>query len=204
MHPHDLPRLLLDAGFEDGGDEPAMAAQLAALADVPMATELQVTPVEDSSALDEYRQVLAAGFGEGPKEADWVASVLAIIGLEPHNRWRHYVGTVAGDPVAIPDLLCRTWFLALRIAEILRDQAGYATMMVGKWHLAKDSDCSAAGPQHSWPCQRGFDRFYGVPRRVHEPAPPAPARRGQPPGRGRPATPTTTTSPTTSPTGRSR
>ena len=33
--------------------------------------------------------------------------------------------------------------------------------MVGKWHLAKDSDISAAGPQHSWPCQRGFDRFYG-------------------------------------------
>ena len=35
-------------------------------------------------------------------------------------------------------------------------------MMVGKWHLAKDSDCSAAGPQHSWPCQRGFERFYGI------------------------------------------
>ena len=105
MHPHDLPRLLLDAGFEDGGDEPAMAAQLAALADMPMATELQVTPVEDSSALDEYRQVLAAGFGEGPKEADWVASVFAIIGLEPHSRWRHFVGTVADDPVATASTL---------------------------------------------------------------------------------------------------
>jgi arylsulfatase len=33
--------------------------------------------------------------------------------------------------------------------------------MVGKWHLAKDSDISDAGPRHSWPCQRGFDRFYG-------------------------------------------
>ena len=49
----------------------------------------------------------------------------------------------------------------MTIAELLRDQ-GYATLMVGKWHLAKDSDCSAAGPQHSWPCQRGFDRFYGI------------------------------------------
>ncbi len=49
---------------------------------------------------------------------------------------------------------------AATLPEILRDH-GYATMMVGKWHLAKDSDCSAAGPQHSWPCQRGFDRFYG-------------------------------------------
>ena len=70
-----------------------------------MATELQVTPVEDSSALDEYRQVLAAGFGEGPKEADWVASVFAIIGLEPHSRWRHFVGTVADDPVATASTL---------------------------------------------------------------------------------------------------
>ena len=49
----------------------------------------------------------------------------------------------------------------MTMAEILRDQAGYATMMVGKWHLAKDSD-GAEGPRHSWPCQRGFDRFYGV------------------------------------------
>ena len=23
------------------------------------------------------------------------------------------------------------------------------------------SDCSDAGPRHSWPCQRGFERFYG-------------------------------------------
>ena len=46
-------------------------------------------------------------------------------------------------------------------AEVFRDQ-GYATFMVGKWHLAKDSDCSAAGPTHSWPIQRGFDRFYGI------------------------------------------
>jgi len=45
-------------------------------------------------------------------------------------------------------------------AEILRD-AGYATLAVGKWHLCRDADCSAAGPRHSWPLQRGFDRYYG-------------------------------------------
>ena len=56
-------------------------------------------------ALDDYRQVLAAGFGEGPKEADWVASVFAVIGLEPHSRWRHFVGTVADDPVATASTL---------------------------------------------------------------------------------------------------
>ena len=49
---------------------------------------------------------------------------------------------------------------AATAAEIFRD-AGWATFMVGKWHLAKDSDLNAAGAQHSWPCQRGFDRYYG-------------------------------------------
>lgn len=45
--------------------------------------------------------------------------------------------------------------------EILRD-AGYHTLMVGKWHLAKDSDLGDAGPRHSWPLQRGYDRYYGL------------------------------------------
>src|SRR5262245_49108279 len=46
------------------------------------------------------------------------------------------------------------------VAELLRDN-GYSTFMVGKWHLTKDSHQSDAGPRHSWPCQRGFDRYYG-------------------------------------------
>ena len=50
---------------------------------------------------------------------------------------------------------------AATIAEHLRD-AGYATLMVGKWHLAKESHCTASGPRHSWPLQRGFDEYYGV------------------------------------------
>ncbi|MCU1358173.1 MAG: arylsulfatase family protein, partial [Acidimicrobiales bacterium] len=46
-------------------------------------------------------------------------------------------------------------------AELFRD-AGYHTIAIGKWHLTKDADLSDAGPRHSWPCQRGFDRYYGV------------------------------------------
>ena len=34
--------------------------------------------------------------------------------------------------------------------------------MVGKWHLCKDSQLSEAGPKHSWPLQKGFERFYGI------------------------------------------
>jgi len=38
---------------------------------------------------------------------------------------------------------------------------GYATLMVGKWHLCKEDDFSEAGHRHNWPLQRGFDQFYG-------------------------------------------
>lgn len=46
------------------------------------------------------------------------------------------------------------------MAEALRD-AGYSTLMVGKWHLCKERDLGAGGSRHSWPLQRGFDQFYG-------------------------------------------
>lgn len=46
------------------------------------------------------------------------------------------------------------------VAELLRDH-GYATYAAGKWHLAPMEECSAAGPHHNWPLQKGFDRFYG-------------------------------------------
>jgi len=49
---------------------------------------------------------------------------------------------------------------AATIAEMLREE-GYATLCVGKWHLAQVQDTSAAGPLEHWPIQRGFDRYYG-------------------------------------------
>ena len=49
---------------------------------------------------------------------------------------------------------------AATVAEVLRDE-GYTTFAVGKWHLAPMEQASAAGPFDQWPCQRGFDRFYG-------------------------------------------
>ena len=41
------------------------------------------------------------------------------------------------------------------VAEALND-AGYATYMSGKWHLANDER------HESLPCERGFDRFFGT------------------------------------------
>ncbi|CAM3285748.1 arylsulfatase [Nocardioides dubius] len=46
------------------------------------------------------------------------------------------------------------------IAETMRDQ-GYSTLMIGKWHLCKESDLGPGSDRHSWPLQRGFDQFYG-------------------------------------------
>ena len=41
------------------------------------------------------------------------------------------------------------------IAEVLRP-AGYFTAISGKWHVGSKPS--------QWPCQRGFDRFYGTPQ----------------------------------------
>ena len=80
-----------------------------------------------------------------------------LTGLNPHAVG---VGHVAHSDPGFPGYAMELSQNVATAAEILRDH-GYATLMVGKWHLAKDSDCSDAGPRHSWPCQRGFDRFYG-------------------------------------------
>jgi arylsulfatase A-like enzyme len=42
---------------------------------------------------------------------------------------------------------------SLTLAEVLR-QAGYSTLMSGKWHVGNDSS--------AWPNQRGFEQYYGV------------------------------------------
>ena len=80
-----LPRLLLDRGrSKTGAHEPAMAAQLAALADDAhghrAAGPLSRTPLPSTSTC----QVLAAGFGRGAQgRPTGLAGVFAVIGLEP-------------------------------------------------------------------------------------------------------------------------
>jgi arylsulfatase A-like enzyme len=46
------------------------------------------------------------------------------------------------------------------LSEMLLDY-GYATYMVGKWHLTPSNQETAAGPYDRWPLGRGFQRFYG-------------------------------------------
>ncbi len=77
------------------------------------------------------------------------------------NAHRAGAGHVANSDPGFPGYAAELAEDVATAAELFRD-AGYHTMAIGKWHLTKDSDLSDAGPRHSWPCQRGFDRYYGV------------------------------------------
>jgi arylsulfatase len=80
-----------------------------------------------------------------------------LTGINPH---RAGAGHVANSDPGFPGYAAELADDVSTMAEIFRS-AGYATMALGKWHLTKDADMSDAGPKKSWPCQRGFDRYYG-------------------------------------------
>ena len=76
-----------------------------------------------------------------------------LTGLHPHQTG---IGILTKDdrPHGYPGSLndrCVT------VAEIL-SQAGYATSLVGKWHLASNIRVA----NDAWPTRRGFDHFYGT------------------------------------------
>ncbi len=50
---------------------------------------------------------------------------------------------------------------SITIAEALRP-AGYATYVVGKWHVTPGQNAAQLTRTHNWPLQRGFDRYYGT------------------------------------------
>jgi arylsulfatase len=78
------------------------------------------------------------------------------------GRNHHAVGmrAISNFDTGFPNMRGALPRSAATLAEILRDN-GYATFAAGKWHLAPMSECSAAGPYHNWPLQKGFDRYYG-------------------------------------------
>lgn len=78
------------------------------------------------------------------------------------GRQNHEIGmrSVSNFSTGFPNMRGQITPHAATMAEVLRD-AGYATFMVGKWHLCPQESASAAGPFDQWPLARGFDRFYG-------------------------------------------
>ncbi|MFT5221930.1 MAG: arylsulfatase A-like enzyme [Glaciecola sp.] len=77
-----------------------------------------------------------------------------------HTGHRAGVGHVCHSDPGFPGYASEISEDLATMPEILRGE-GYATFAVGKWHLSKDCDNGEAGPRHSWPLQKGFDRFYG-------------------------------------------
>ncbi|WP_254359375.1 arylsulfatase [Microbacterium hominis] len=78
-------------------------------------------------------------------------------GLNPHRAGFGYVAHI--DP-GYPGYSCELPADAPTLAESLR-AGGYATFMVGKWHLTVESRLHDGAEKSSWPLQRGFDRYYG-------------------------------------------
>jgi arylsulfatase len=78
------------------------------------------------------------------------------------GRNHHEVGmrAVSNFSTGFPHMRGHISNHAATLAEVLSAD-GYTTFALGKWHLCPMEDASAAGPYDQWPCQRGFDRFYG-------------------------------------------
>ena len=105
MRPPDLGGRLLAHGFAYGGDDIGMALDLSALREGPGAPEdLVIRRVSDDRYLTAWTRTLAAGFGEGPAEAEWVGEMYRRIGLDDDTPWRHYIGWLGGEPVATSTL----------------------------------------------------------------------------------------------------
>lgn len=111
------------------------------------------TPELDRLAADGVRYT---NFHVNPMCSPTRASMLT--GLNHHLAG---MGHVAHFDPGFPGYAMRIRENAVTMAELFRDN-GWASLMVGKWHLCKDADLSEAGPRVSWPLQKGFERYYGI------------------------------------------
>ena len=79
-----------------------------------------------------------------------------LTGLYPHQAGMGHLSTENFKEPGYTDDLSKN---AVTMAEVFQ-QAGYATYMTGKWHIAKS--ITRDGDTSNWPCQRGFQRYFGT------------------------------------------
>jgi len=79
-----------------------------------------------------------------------------LTGLYPHQAGMGHLSTENFPEPGYADDLSKQ---AVTMAEVFR-LGGYATYMVGKWHIAKN--LTPQGDRSNWPMQRGFQRFFGT------------------------------------------
>lgn len=110
------------------------------------------TPYVDALAARGSRYV---NFHANPMCSPTRASLLT--GVNSHAAG---VGWVGLNDFGFPGYRGRLAENVATAAECFRAH-GYATLMVGKWHLSPPDDLHPAAGKASWPLRRGFDRFYG-------------------------------------------
>lgn len=99
--PDDLGQRLLAAGLSDPGKLVGMAADLSALhEDRPAPPDLIIERVRDIPTLQRWVGAFSAGFGYPPDVGRSFFAVFAGLGLEARSPLAHYLGLVAGEPVA--------------------------------------------------------------------------------------------------------
>ena len=79
-----------------------------------------------------------------------------LTGLYPHQAGMGHLSTENYKQPGYVNDLSKD---AVTMAEVFQ-QSGYSTYMTGKWHIAKDM--TVEGDKSNWPCQRGFQRFFGT------------------------------------------
>jgi arylsulfatase A-like enzyme len=117
----------------------------------PFGSEIP-TPAIQALADDGYR---LTNFHVAPVCSPTRAALMT--GCNPH---RAGVGSVANMNPGYPGIRGGLPHNMPTLAETFRDN-GYATLMVGKWHLTPESSMHDGADKSTWPIQRGFDRYFG-------------------------------------------
>lgn len=99
--------------------------------------------------------VTMANYHTAPMCSPARASLLT--GLNPHRAGFGFVSNA--DP-GYPGMRIEFGEGITTLPAVLRDN-GYATMAFGKWHLVREANMHSGASKKSWPCQQGFDHFYG-------------------------------------------
>jgi arylsulfatase A-like enzyme len=84
-----------------------------------------------------------------------------LTGLYAHQAGIGHMVDGAGPKLGVEAYSGELSKRAVTIAEALKP-AGYATYIVGKWHVTQKTAPGGDADKHNWPLQRGFDRFYGT------------------------------------------
>ena len=80
--------------------------------------------------------------------------------LTGRNHHSNGMGRVADLAIGFPGYCGRVPRANGFMSEILA-ASGYIPYAVGKWHLTPEDETHMAAPRDTWPCARGFQRWYG-------------------------------------------